>query len=58
MSLIGIHTMKISTRLAVDSEQASVPTTDIRTVSESSSFCLFILPLHQDRGQKLELSLT
>ena len=27
-------------------------------VSESSSFCLFILPLHQDSRQKLELSLT
>ena len=27
-------------------------------VSESSSFCLFILPPHQDRRQKLELSLT
>ena len=27
-------------------------------VSESSSFCLLTLPLHQDRRQKLELSLT
>ena len=27
-------------------------------VSESSSFCLFTLPPHQDRRQKLELSLT
>ena len=27
-------------------------------VSESSSFCLFILPPLQDRRQKLELSLT
>ena len=27
-------------------------------VSESSSFCLFILRPHQDRRQKLELSLT
>jgi hypothetical protein len=27
-------------------------------VSESSSFCLFLLPPHQDRRQKLELSLT
>ena len=27
-------------------------------VSESSSFCFFFLPLHQDRRQKLELSLT